>query len=156
MEDDNVDTMRLSEWWETPKTTPRKLRTLEIVFPIIFLVHWHIRDFFLMLQLFSFFWFLDQICTILSMTVDNKGRQDSCQEVCHHAIGDYSFLTQKKKIFLKIISSPPPPTFAPCRESNNAHMDMCNIHMIILILRKLCFLVMTTDHHNLLGMLDQG
>jgi len=70
------------------------------------------------------------------MTVDNKGRQDSCQEVCHHAVGDYSFLTQKKKIFLKIISSPP---FAPCRESNNAHMDMCNIHMIILILRKTLF-----------------
>jgi hypothetical protein len=41
------------------------------------------------------------------MTVDNKGRQDSCQEVCHHAVGDYSFLTQKKKIFPKIIFSPP-------------------------------------------------
>jgi len=34
------------------------------------------------------------------------------------------------------ISHPP---FAPCRESNNAHMDMCNILMIILILRKTSF-----------------
>ncbi len=107
--------MCVREWWETQETTPRKLRTLEIVlkdventqnwwiffvFPIVFLVHWHILDVFLMLQLFSlFFLFLDQIHTILSTTVDNKGRLDSCWEVRHHAVADYNFLTQKKKIF---------------------------------------------------------
>jgi hypothetical protein len=107
VEDNNVDKMCVREWWETPKTTPRKLSTLEIVVPIVFLVHWHIRDFFWCSNSFPFFLFLDQICTILSMTMDNKGCQDSCQEVCHHVVGDYSFFTQKKKIFLKIISSPP-------------------------------------------------
>jgi hypothetical protein len=123
MEDNNVAKMCVREWWETPKTTPRQLRTLEIVlkdvesnqnwwffwvFPIVFLVHWHILDVFLMFQLFSFFFlFLDKICTILSMTVDNKGHQDNRLEVRHHAVGDYSFLTQKKNFFLKIISSPP-------------------------------------------------
>jgi hypothetical protein len=55
---------------------------------------------FLMLQLFSFYFlFLDQIHTILSTTVDDKGRWDSRREVCRHAVGDYNFLTQKKKIF---------------------------------------------------------
>ncbi len=63
---------------------------------------------FLMLQLVSFFFlFLDQIHTILSTTVDNKGRWDSCRKVHHHALGDYNFLTQKKKSFRKINSSPP-------------------------------------------------
>jgi hypothetical protein len=148
MEDDNVDKMCVREWWETSETTPRKLRTLEIVlkdventqnwwsffvFPIVFMVHWHILDVFLMLQLFSF---LKKI--ILSTIVDNTRRWDSCWEVCHHAVRNYNFLTQKKRFFLKINSSPPPP-FAPCRESNNTHMDMCNIHMIILILRKTLF-----------------
>jgi len=110
-----VDKMCVREWWETQETTPRKLRTLEILlkdventqnwwfffgFPIVFLVHWHIFDDFLMLQLFSFFCLvLDQIHTILSTTVDNKGRWDSRWEVRHHAVGDYNFLTQKKKIF---------------------------------------------------------
>jgi hypothetical protein len=41
--------------------------------------------------------FLDQIHTILSTTVDDKGRWDSHWEVCHHVVGDYNFLTQKKK-----------------------------------------------------------
>ncbi len=115
MEDGNVDKMCVKEWWETRETTPRKLRTLEIilkvventqnewfffVFPIVFLVHWHILDIFLMLQLFSFYFlFLDQIHTILSTTVDNKGHWDSRWEVHHHVVGDYNFLIQKKKIF---------------------------------------------------------
>jgi len=76
-----------------------------------------IDDFFLSFLSFSwwidtfltFFWcsnsfpffllFLDQIHTILSTTVDNKGCWDSHGEVCHHAVRDYNFLTQKKKIF---------------------------------------------------------
>jgi hypothetical protein len=45
------------------------------------------------------FLFLDQIHTILSTTVDDKGHLDSHREVRHHAVGDYNFLTQKKKIF---------------------------------------------------------
>jgi hypothetical protein len=53
--------------------------------------------FFLMFQLFSFFLFLDQIRTILLTTMDDKGCQDSHREVCHHVVGDYNFLTQKKK-----------------------------------------------------------
>jgi hypothetical protein len=61
-----------------------------------------------MFQLFSFFLFLDdKIHTILSTTVDDKGQRDSHQEVHHHAGGDYNFLTQKKKTFLKVNSSPP-------------------------------------------------
>jgi hypothetical protein len=60
-----------------------------------------------MFQLFSFFLFLDKIYTILSTTVDNKWQRDSCQDVHHHAGGDYNFLTQKKKTFLKVNSSPP-------------------------------------------------
>jgi len=52
--------------------------------------------------------------------MDDKGCRDSREEVCHHVVRDYNFLTQKKKFFLKMISSPP---FAPCCESNNAHMD---------------------------------
>ncbi len=115
--------MCVGEWWETPETTPRKLRTLEIVlkdventqnwwfflvFPIVFLVHWHILDGFLMLQLFSsFFLFLGKIHNILSTTVDDKGQRDSRREVRHHAGGNYNFLTQKKKIFLKVNSLPP-------------------------------------------------
>jgi hypothetical protein len=125
MEDDNVNKKCVREWWETPKTTPRKLRTLEIVlkdvessqnwlffwvFPIVFVEHWHILDFsFDAPTLFLFFWFLDQIFTILSMTVNNKRHQDSCWEVRHHVVGDYNFLTQKKIKILKIISSPPAP-----------------------------------------------
>jgi len=78
-----------------------------LVFPIVFLVHWHILDGFLILQLFSFFLFLDKIRTILSTTVDNKGRWDSRSEVCHHAVGDYNFLTQNNFFFLEINSLPP-------------------------------------------------
>jgi hypothetical protein len=48
---------------------------------------------------FFFFFFWDQIHTILSTTVDDKGHRNSYREVCHHAVGDYNFLTQKKKIF---------------------------------------------------------
>jgi len=82
--------------WKYPK-----LMFFFWVFCIVFLVHWHILDVFLMLQLFSFSFllFLDQIHTILPTTVDDKGRWDSHQEVRHHAVGDYNFLTQKKKIF---------------------------------------------------------
>jgi hypothetical protein len=66
-----------------------------------FLVHWHILDvFFDAPTLFLFFvLFLDQLHTILSTTVDDKGRWDSHREVCHHVVGDYNFLTQKKKKF---------------------------------------------------------
>jgi hypothetical protein len=42
---------------------------------------------------------MDQIHTILSTTVDNKGCLDSRREVHHHVVRDYNFLTQKKKIF---------------------------------------------------------
>ncbi len=148
MEDINVDKMCIREWWETLKTTPQKLRTLEIVLKYVeisqnwwfffclsyrflgallitilrpFGTRESIRrkvdhggqiDTFLMFfyasTLFLFFWFLDKIRTILSMMVDNKGRRDSHQKVRHHPVGDYSSFTQKKKIFLKIISSPPP------------------------------------------------
>ncbi len=117
MEDGNVDKMCAREGWETPETTLRKLRTLEIVlkdventqnwwfsffFPIVFLLHEHIHA-----PTLFFFLFLDKIHTILSTTMDDKGRRDSCQKVHHHDGGDYNFLTQKKKIFLKINSSPP-------------------------------------------------
>jgi hypothetical protein len=101
---------------------------------------WHFFD---PPTLFLYFLFLDQIRTILLMMVDDKGRPDSRWEVRHHVVGDYNFLTQKKNIFLKITSCPPP-LFAPCCESNNVHMDMCNLHMIILILRKTLFF----DHDN--------
>jgi hypothetical protein len=61
-----------------------------------------------MLQLFSsFFLFLGKIHNILSTTVDDKGQRDSRREVRHHAGGNYNFLTQKKKIFLKVNSLPP-------------------------------------------------
>jgi hypothetical protein len=54
----------------------------------------------------SFFRFLSNPY-ILSTIVDNKGHRDRCREVRHHVVGDYNFLTEKKKIFLKIYSSPP-------------------------------------------------
>jgi hypothetical protein len=57
--------------------------------------------------LFLFFLFLDKIYIILSTTVGNKWQRDSRREVHHHAGGDYNFLTQKKKTFLKVNSSPP-------------------------------------------------
>ncbi len=73
-------------------------------FPVAWTHSWHFFD---APTLFFFFLFLDKIHTILSTTMDNKGRRDSCQKVHHHDEGDYNFLTQKKKIFLKINSSPP-------------------------------------------------
>ncbi len=118
--------MCVREWWETLETTPRKLRTLEIVlkdvennqnwcfflfffvvFHVIFLVHWHIFDIFWMLQLFSFFCFWIKSVPFYGQQWTTKGVEIACWEVCHHVVGDYNFLTQKKKIFLKIISSPP-------------------------------------------------
>jgi hypothetical protein len=57
----------------------------------------HSRWFLLCSNSFPFFVFLDQIHTILWMTVDDKGRQDRCLEVHHRVVGDYNFLTQKKK-----------------------------------------------------------
>ncbi len=106
------------------ETTPRKLRTLEIVlkdventqnwwFYFLFFqsFSWCIDTFLTFFDaptLFLFFvLFLDQIHTILSTKVDHKGRWYSCREVRHHAVGDYNFLTQKKNIFLKVNSSPP-------------------------------------------------
>jgi hypothetical protein len=84
----------------------------------------------LMLQLFSCFFVFGSNPYHLWWT---NGLSSCCRRL--------QFLAQKKKIFLKINSSPSPspPPFALCHESNNTHMDMCNIHMIILILRKTLF-----------------
>jgi len=72
-------------------------------FPSALTNSWHFFD----APTFFLFLFLDKIHTILSTTVDDKGQRDSCQEVHHHVGGDYNFLTQKKKTFLKVNSSPP-------------------------------------------------
>jgi hypothetical protein len=104
--------MCVREWWETQETTPRKLRTMEILlkdventqnwwffcfsycFPGALTHSWRFFD---APTFYFFFW--DQIHTILSTTVDDKGRWDSHWKVRHHAVGYYNFLTQKKKIF---------------------------------------------------------
>jgi hypothetical protein len=46
-----------------------------------------------------FFFFGIKSIPFYQQTVDDKGRWDSRWEVRHHAVGDYNFLTQKKKIF---------------------------------------------------------
>jgi hypothetical protein len=75
-------------YWKYPK-----FDDFVFVVPIVFLVHWHILDVFLILQLFFSFFLGDQIHTILSTTMENKGGYDSCREVRHHVVGDYNFLT---------------------------------------------------------------
>jgi len=79
--------------WKYPKL---------MIFFVSFLLYSWCIDTFLMIfwcSNSSPFFSLDQIHTILSTMVDDKGRWDSHWEVCHHAVGDNNFLTQKKKIF---------------------------------------------------------
>jgi len=148
----NVSKMCVGEWSETPKTTPRKLRTLEIVlkdventqnwwfflvFPIVFLVHWHILDV-LMLQLFSFFLFFGiKFIPFYQQLWTTKGREIAVERFIIMLEEITTSWHKRKRLFLK--QTPRPPPFAPCRESNSAHMNMCNIHIIILILRKTLF-----------------
>jgi hypothetical protein len=90
----------------------------------------------------------------IPFVVDDKGRSEIHWEVCHHAVRDYNFLTQKKKIFLKINSLLP----IIC---SLLWIQQCTYGYVqytydnFNIKKNFVFLVMTTDHDNLLGMLDQ-
>jgi hypothetical protein len=96
--------------------------------------------------------FLDQIHTILSTTVDDKGRWDSRREVRHQAVGDYNFLTQKKKIFHPIIPKLDVPLMSSKSSKALVTMNSLNVCSRALIIHNTYtnvgwFLEVETDTH---------